>query len=173
MQETILAFAALLVVATLVLNNQRTAFFAQRDAHMRDMEAAAESYGEMRLKRISESVAFDERVVGNSGRHLSVEDLTPHASFGPDDFETPKTFDDLDDFDGFVDQTTAFAWGEGQYRFKATYSVRYVDTELGDEAAPGNTFSKEIMVLVESLEFGAESEEVLARAVVKRTVDMM
>ena len=169
-----LALGALLILVTLTLNQQRSIFLVQRSAYLREVESAAADYGAARLHQIAETVAYDEQRIGMTTLDSNTGDLTPDASFGPDGSETPGTFDDLDDFDGFVESNITHTLSDEQYRFRATYSVRYVDPDNPDPnpngVPSGNTLAKELMVLVESADSLATINDVVARVVVKKVV---
>ena len=174
MQQTILALGALLILVTLTVNQQRSIFLVQRGAYLRELESAAADYGEARLRQIAETMAFDEQRVGMTVIDTNTGDLTPDAAFGPDGTETFATFDDLDDFDGYVETDVTHTLSDEQYRFRATYNVRYVDPENPDPdpngIPAGNTLAKEIMVLVESFDPLTSVDDVVARVVVKKVV---
>lgn len=169
-----LALGALLIVVTLTLNQQRSIFLIQRNAYLREMETAAADYGKQRLMQIAESVSFDEQRIGMTVINTNTGDLTPDASFGPDGTETFATFDDLDDFDGYVENNVTHVLSGEQYVFKVTYSVRYVDPDSPDPdpygIPAGNTLAKEVMLLVESMDPLTSTNDVVTRVVMKKII---
>ncbi len=152
MQQTLLALGALLILVTLSLNQQRSAFLVQRSAYLREMESAAADYARMRLHEITEK-EFDENRVGMSVLNTGTTDLTPFASFGVDGGEDPLdplTFNDIDDFHAFTD-TTDHVLNNETFVVRSTYSVQYVVPDDGTiSGAP--TLAKEFTVDVETLD---------------------
>ena len=138
-----LALGALLILVTLSLNQQRSAFLVQRSAYLREMESAAADYARMRLHEITEK-EFDENRVGMTVLDTGTSDLTPFTSFGVDGGEDPTdplTFNDIDDFHAFSDT----------FRLRSTYSVQYVEPDDGSSSAVP-TLAKEFTIDVETLD---------------------
>ncbi|MEZ4700063.1 MAG: hypothetical protein R2834_07015 [Rhodothermales bacterium] len=156
MQQTLLALGALLIITTIAMNQQRSIFMLQRTAHVRELEAAASDYAQRRLSELS-SYAFDEARLGMSTLITDVVDLTSSGSFGVESGETAgdiSTFDDIDDFHGYVDSTVVHTLSNETYRLRASYSVQYVDAS-NPTGTPGpgvKTLMKRLIITVESRE---------------------
>ena len=147
-----LALGALLILVTLSLNQQRSAFLVQRSAYLREMESAAADYARMRLHEITEK-EFDENRVGMTVLDTGTSDLTPFTSFGVDGGEDPTdplTFNDIDDFHAFSD-TTNHVLNNETFRLRSTYSVQYVEPDDGSSSAVP-TLAKEFTIDVETLD---------------------
>ncbi len=114
-----LSLGALLILVTLTLNQQRSAFLVQKNAYLREMETAAADFARVRLHEVTE-LDFDEARVGMTILDTNLSDLTPIAGFGADGGEV--TPDDLDDLHEVTDTTSHFLNNE-QFQIKATYSV--------------------------------------------------
>ena len=156
-----LAMGALLILVTLSLNQQRSAFLVQKNAYLREMESAAADFAKVRLHEITQR-DFDESRVNMTILDTGLSDLTPLASFGYEGGEDPAdwtTLDDLDDFDGLVD-TTAHALNNEQFTIKGEYSVRYVKAVDGDSSSVP-TLAKEIQIQATALDGIGQAQAVV------------
>lgn len=156
MQQTLLALGALLIVTTISMNQQRSIFMLQRTAYLRELEAAASDYAQMRLSEVA-SLAFDEERLGMTTLNTDIADLTASTAFGVESGETagdPSTFDDIDDFHGYVDSTVTHTLSDETYRLRASYTVQYVDpTSPGTTPAAGfKSLIKVVILTVETRE---------------------
>ncbi len=147
MQQTMLAMGALLILVTLSMNQQRSAFLVQKSAYLREMESAAADFAKDRLHEVTEQAFFDEARVNMTILDTGVSDLTPIASFGIEGAENLadiSTLDDHDDFDGFVD-TTTHQLNLESFEIVSEFSVRYVQASDGREATTP-TLAKEVQI---------------------------
>ena len=152
MQQTMLALGALLILVTLTLNQQRSAFLLQKNAYLREMETAAADFAKKRLHEISIK-DFDEARTGMTILDPGLTDLTTFANFGADPGENVYDFftlDDIDDFHGHADTTLHLLNGE-EFQIVANYDVRYVKPD-GDESLTGPTLAKEVTVDARTLD---------------------
>jgi hypothetical protein len=142
MQQTMLALGALLILVTLTLNQQRSAFLVQKNAYLREMESATADFAEKRFHEVTAGLAFDNARVGMTILDTGTDDLTTEANFGPDPGDTG--IDDIDDLHAVVD-TTAHMLNNETFEIKATYSVRYVDPDNGTHSSTP-TLAKEFYI---------------------------
>jgi hypothetical protein len=156
MNQTLLALGALLIITTIAMNQQRSILLLQRTAHVREMEAAAKDYAKFRMSQLT-SFAFDEARLGMTTLNTDTGDLTDSGSFGVEAGETagsPGTFDDIDDFHGYVDSTVTHTLSNETYRLRATYEVQYIDPS-NPSTVPGTSFKstvKRMIITIESRE---------------------
>ena len=154
MQQTLLALAGITIMATLSLNQQRSIFLVQRSAYVREMESAAQDFARLRLQQIIETAAFDESVVGTSPPPATTANLTTVGQFGPESNDTnagTTTFDDLDDYHNFS-ETQSHLVNDSEFQFKATFTIRYINTAAPEAAATAPTLAKEITAEVVSVD---------------------
>lgn len=147
-----LALGALLILVTLTLNQQRSAFLLQKNAYLREMESAAADFAKKRLHEISIK-DFDEARTGMTVLDPGLTDLTTFANFGTDPGEnaySELTLDDIDDFHLHVD-TTAHELNNEQFQIRAEYAVRYVQPN-GEVSTTGPTLAKEVTVDARTLD---------------------
>ncbi|MBX2818909.1 MAG: hypothetical protein KTR29_04480 [Rhodothermaceae bacterium] len=148
--QTMLAMGALLILATLSINQQRSIFLLQKGAYVRELESAAADWAKVRLHQIAESEAFDEARTSMTVLDPGTSDLTLPASLGRESGEVDVTdFDDIDDYDGFVEDFTHTLSNE-TYGLRATYTVRYVDPLTADTTSLSQTLAKQIIAHVVS-----------------------
>ena len=133
MQQSMLALGALLILVTLTLNQQRSAFLVQKNAYLREMESATADFAQKRFHEVTANLAFDEQRVGMTILDTGTSDLTPKLSLGKDGAEA--TIDDIDDLHTVVD-TTTHELNKEQFEIRSEYSVQYVDP---DDGTPSNT----------------------------------
>lgn len=144
MQQTMLAMGALLILVTLSMNQQRSAFLVQKNAYLREMESAAADFAKIRLHEITQA-DFDEARVNMTILDTGVSDLTLATNFGTDPGEVNiADFDDLDDFAGYVD-TTTHQLNLENFEIRSEFSVRYVQASDGKEAS-SPTLAKEVQI---------------------------
>lgn len=154
MQQTLLALGALLIITTISMNQQRSIFMLQRTAYVRELEAAAHDYARLRLGEIA-GLWFDETRVGATTLNTDTDDLTFSTSFGTESGETaPNFFDDIDDFEGFVDSTVVHSLSNETYRLRERFDIQYIDpANPGMVPGPGvRTLTKRVIITVESAE---------------------
>lgn len=147
MQQTMLALGALLILVTLTLNQQRSAFLLQKNAYLREMESAAADFAKKRLHEISIK-DFDEARTGMDILDPGVTDLTTYADFGTDPGENvynELTLDDIDDFHNHVD-TTAHQLNNEEFQIRASYSVQYVEPDGTSTQTTAPTVAKQVTV---------------------------
>ncbi|MEM8488368.1 MAG: hypothetical protein AAF564_22655 [Bacteroidota bacterium] len=162
MQQTMLAMGALLILVTLSMNQQRSAFLVQKSAYLREMESAAADFAKVRLHEVTEQAFFDEARVNMAILDTGVSDLTPPASFGTDPSEDATNiadFDDLDDFEGFVD-TTMHQLNLEQFQIRSEFSVRYVQASDG-KGVTFPTLAKEVQIEATVLDRIGEAQAVV------------
>jgi hypothetical protein len=171
MQQTLLALGALLIVTTISMNQQRSIFMLQRTAYLRELEAAASDYAQLRLSEVA-SLAFDEARIGMATLNTDISDLTASPSFGVEGGETagtPATFDDIDDFHGYVDSTVTHTLSNETYRLRATYTVQYVDPISPGTVPPGG-FKSLIKVVIVTVETREAIDEGYVRIIERRSI---
>ena len=148
--QTTLALGALLILSTLSINQQRSIFLLQKDAYVRELESAAIDWVKVRLHQIAEGNAFDEERLSMTVLDPNTSDLTMPASLGKDDGEIHVSdFDDIDDYDGLIEDFTHTLSNE-KYGLRATYTVRYVDPLTADTSSVARTLAKQIIADVVS-----------------------
>lgn len=148
--QTMLAMGALLILSTLSINQQKSIFLLQQGAHVRELESAAADWAKVRLHQIAEGEAFDEARLSMTVLDPDTGDLTAPAALGADTGEsTLGDFDDIDDYDGAVEDVTHTLSNE-TYALRATYTVRYVDPLTADTSSAARTLAKQIIADVVS-----------------------
>ena len=157
MQQTLLALCAVAVFSIYALNTTR----GEAAAELRSVTAGAEdaiaSAARMRLAA-ADRLAFDEQDVGRGGQ--AVRMVAPTSAIGPDAGETdPAQFDDVDDFDGLVEERDVQAGGRresenGVLHFRLTYTVRYIDPLDPTAMSAVPTLAKEFAVHAEEVTAG-------------------
>ena len=168
-QQTMLAMGALLILSTLTVNQQKSIFFMQQGAYVREMESAAADYAKKRLHEITSSAGFDEARLTMTIIDTDTTDLTLPLSIGTDGGENPNdasTFDDVDDFDGFSEDVT-HTLSDETYALRATYTVRYLHPVTADTTSNARGLAKQVIADVvtrDSVGYAA------ARVTFKKTV---
>lgn len=151
-QQTMLAMGALLILSTLSINQQKSIFLLQKNAYVRELESVAVDWAKVRLHEIAEGEAFDEARISMTILDPDTGDLTLPASLGAEGGEsTLGDFDDIDDYDGFVEIDTTHTLSNETYALQATYTVRYVDPLTADTSSATRTLAKQIIADVVSL----------------------
>ncbi|MDZ4701575.1 MAG: hypothetical protein SH809_17825 [Rhodothermales bacterium] len=171
MQQTLLALGALLIVTTISMNQQRSIFMLQRTAYLRELEAAASDYAQLRLSEVA-SFAFDEARVGMATLNTDFADLTSSGAFGVESGETagaPATFDDIDDFHGLVDSTITHTLSNETYPLRASYTVQYVDP-TAPGSVPSGGFKSLIKVVILTVETREAIDAGYVRIIERRSI---
>ncbi len=164
MQQTLLALGALLIVTTISMNQQRSIFMLQRTAYVRELEAAASDYAQMRLSEVA-SRAFDEARLTMTTLNTDVSDLTVSASFGvegPEAAGNEGDFDDIDDFHGYIDSTITHTLSDETYRLRESFTVEYVDP-----TSPGTTPAAGFKSLIKVVILTVETQEAIGSGYVR------
>ena len=141
---------ALLILSTLTVNQQKSIFFMQQGAYVREMESAAEDYAKKRVNEIINSTGFDETRLSMTVIDTDISDLTLPSSMGVEGLEDSSndaTFDDIDDFDGFTEDVM-HTLSDESYALRATYTVRYLDPATADTTSSARGLAKQIIASV-------------------------
>ena len=148
--QTMLAMGAMLILSTLSINQQKSIFLLQQGAQVRELESAAADWAKVRLHEIAEGEAFDEARLSMTVLDPDTGDLTAPTLLGSDSGESNAAlFDDIDDYDGYVEDFTHTLSNE-TYALRATYIVRYVDPITADTTSAAQTLAKQIIAHVVS-----------------------
>lgn len=102
---------------------------------------AATSFAQAFLHEVT-ARHFDERVIGK--KITTVDSLTVPASLGPETGETYSTFDDIDDFNGYVRTAINDRLGTDTLRVAVSYTNK---TSVGTTSS-ARTFMKSIAVTI-------------------------
>ena len=165
--QTMLAMGALLILSTLAINQQRSIFFLQQDAYVRELESVAADWAKIRLHEITEGHAFDEKRLSMTVLDPDTDDLTLPTSLGEDLNENGVSdYDDIDDFDGLTEDFVHTLNNE-TFGLRATYTVRYVDPLTADTTSAARTLAKQIIAHVVSTDSIGTAT---AQVVFKKTV---
>ena len=165
--QTLLAMGALLILSTLSINQQKSIFLLQKGAYIRELESAAADWAKVRLHEIAEAEAFDEARLSMTVLDPGISDLTLPSSLGKDAGEVGVAdFDDIDDYDGYVEDFTHTLSNE-TYALRAIYTVRYIDPLTADTSSVSQTLAKQIIANVVSRDSIGHST---ARVTFKKTV---
>ena len=150
MQQTLLALCAVLVFSIYALNTTRDEAASERESVTSGAEGAAAEVARGRLT-YAERLAFDEVDVGRSQGGGGGIRMTPTSSpLGPDEGEVDAAaFDDLDDFNGHIEERAAPPGrdADGLLRFTVTHRVQYVNPSTLAPSAVA-TLAKEVHVRV-------------------------
>ncbi|MDZ4698297.1 MAG: hypothetical protein SH809_01215 [Rhodothermales bacterium] len=152
MQQTILAFGALMITMMITVNQQQSIFRVQQLSYVRELENAAIDFGARQLEEIMNTVAFDEATVGATKMTFGAGDFSQINEFGHDSGENganKATFDDLDDYDGF-EETATHVMSADTFMFHVSYAVEYVSPSSPNTSPSSATFAKQITATIES-----------------------
>lgn len=122
-----LVTGAVVLLAALVLNVNRSLLKSTDQTIEAEAIIAATSVAQQVIDLVS-SKAFDEATIDTVIENVS--DLTSPTYLGPDGTETASTFDDIDDYNGFLGVISTPRMGNDTARV----TVRYVNP-----ASPGTT----------------------------------
>ncbi len=161
MPQTLLAVCAILAFSFFALSQHRANKHIGEIAAASEIELAATDVARDQLTDIT-SYLFDEDDIGRPGLRT---DPTGLSIIGPDGGETGRSlFDDMDDFDGFLD-TLSVDWHGAPLQFAITADVRYVDPFQPDVGVTGPSLAKEIAVTVMELDITPDRPRVTARLI--------
>lgn len=161
MPQTLLAVCAILAFSFFALAQHKSNADIEQRALASEIELAATDVARDQLVAITSSV-YDEADVGSTELRRDVSGLS--SVLGPDAGESSvNQFDDLDDFNGFIDTLTV-QWHGNDLRFAVTADIQYVDPNQPENSSATPTLAKEVTVtVVEVKESAAERPEAVAR----------
>ncbi len=142
--QSLLTIGAMILLSVLILRINNT-FLTTGTVLMESKFAVlATSIATSQLEEISNK-AFDNYTASNPTKYTG--DLTPYNRLGPETGETPATYNDVDDYNGYTktDSTMPSAI------FKINCKVEYVNTSNPDVAVNTQTWNKKITVYVTSV----------------------
>ena len=161
MPQVLLAVCAILVFSFFALSQHRANKHIEEIAIASEIELAATDAARDKLTDIT-SYPFDEDDIGRTGLRTDPAGL---SAIGPDAGETDQSlFDDMDDFDGFLDSLSV-EWYGTPLQFVITADVRYVDPFQPDVGVAGPSLAKEIAVTVMEQDVSADRPRVMARLI--------
>ena len=138
----LLVIAGLVLFSLLAININKTIANSSEQTDKAAYLAMATSIGQNLINRIS-SKAFDQGTISNPPYSAGI--LTPAASLGPEAGETPGTYNDVDDFNGYLETDTTAYTGI----FHSSVLVNYVSESNPDSLLTNSTSrTKRIEVLV-------------------------
>ena len=142
--QTLMTVGAMLLLSILILRVNNT-FLTTSTAFMdTKFDILATSIATSEMEEISK-LAFDQYTASNPATSLS--QLTAPGNLGPESGETPATFNDIDDYDGYtkIDSTMPSAI------FKIRCSVNYVAPTTPNIISTSPTWNKKITIYVTSI----------------------
>ena len=143
--ETFLVLGALVIftMTTLYLNDAKL----DTNEQLMNAEYGATAIGlAQTLIEEAQSMAFDEATVGAAYISASPTGFTPPAMLGPESGEIYPGFDDIDDFDGYVDH-----YDTPHAHYDISIRVQYADTASVLPDSSARHFLKRMEVTVASI----------------------
>ncbi len=116
-----LVIGGLVLFSAMVLNINNVITSSKEQTNNSEFLAVATETGQNLLNKIS-SKAFDQNTISNPAYKPGL--FTPANSLGPESGETPATYNDVDDYNGYTETDTVPR--AGIFNLKAF--VNYVDT---------------------------------------------
>ncbi len=157
MQQTLLALCAVAVFSIYALNTTRGEAAAELRSVTAGAEDAVASAARTRLAA-ADRLAFDEQDVGRGSQTVRLVPTTSAIGLDAGEAE-PHQFDDVDDFDGLIEERDVQAGvgldtSAGVLRFQLTYTVRYIDPLNPTVTSLVPTLAKELAVRAEEMTTG-------------------
>lgn len=144
MPQTILAVAAIMAFSLFALSQHRANASLEQTAMASEIELAATDLARDQLVAITSNV-YDEADIGRTDLRRDIIGL---SAIGPDGGESSiDLFDDVDDYDGFLD-TLSVNWHGTALSFVVTADVQYVNANQPDLPSATPTLAKEVAVSV-------------------------
>lgn len=151
MPQTLLCICALIAFSLFALNQHRSQAHHERAADGAHIEMAATDVARDLLARIG-TLAFDQADFG-SEEVIRTNTSGLSTQMGPDPGEDPadaRTFNDVDDYNGFAEQVN-HSWHGRAIPLYVEVSVRYVNPALPTVGSSVPTLAKEVAVTVREL----------------------
>lgn len=145
--QILLILAALMILGTITISANKKMLNAGDTVLNSEAVITGTAIGQAEIERIT-VLRFDQKLPPPLTTD-SVSALTPPDDLGPDSGEDPAnaaTFNDIDDYNGYVDSVNTPRFGY----YKRTCSVYYVTADDPDQNAETQTFIKRIDVQVSS-----------------------
>jgi len=140
--QSLLSIGALLILSLTVLRVNNSILLTESVMQDSKLGVLATSVATSLMEEAGKK-AFDESSVNDAVLDLSA--LTSYNSLGPNNGETPATYDDFDDYNGYTKKDTV-----NTIDFKIVCAVNYINPNNIDGSTTQKTWHKKMTVTVTS-----------------------
>jgi len=138
--QSLLSIGALLILSLTVLRVNNSILLTEKVMQDSKLGVLATSVATSLMEEAGKK-AFDESSVNDAVLDLSA--LTSYNSLGPNNGETPATYDDFDDYNGYTKKDTV-----NTIDFKIVCAVNYINPNNIDGSTTQKTWHKKMTVTV-------------------------